>query len=130
MILFLLFFSEAVLISCLCFFLRKEKELCQIEKRYAIKRRWKEDDFAFKSVQVRLFSKKIRMLLLELHRLSSESAFLLEMKKKYAGKFCYLIDFKSGYLHLDYYHYCDGKEMVLQKLVENKSQECCNNYSI
>ncbi|KAK3716896.1 hypothetical protein QZH41_017010 [Actinostola sp. cb2023] len=63
---------------------RNEKTLTNIEKQNGVRKRWTEADATFHSAKKRLTEKSRTRLLMRLHKLASERAFLLEMKRKYA----------------------------------------------
>ncbi|KAK3721444.1 hypothetical protein QZH41_002976, partial [Actinostola sp. cb2023] len=63
---------------------RNEKTLTNIEKKNGVRKRWTEADATFHSAKKRLTEKSRTRILMRLHKLASERAFLLEMKRKYA----------------------------------------------
>ena len=68
------------------FFLRNVKRLEAVEKKHGVRQRWQEHESPFLAAKRRLDEKYSRRQMLQLHKLASERTFLLEMKRKYAGR--------------------------------------------
>lgn len=65
---------------------RLEKLQTSIERQQGIQRKWIVASSLYKEVLARLKLKQGCQLLKKLHHLAAERIFVLEMKKKYAGK--------------------------------------------
>jgi len=57
-----------------------------VEKEQGIQKKWSVTSSLYKDVLARVKSKQVSQLLRKLHHLAAERIFVLEMKKKYAGK--------------------------------------------
>ena len=68
------------------FFLRNVQRLEALEKKHGVRQRWQEHESPFLAAKRRLDEKNSRRQMLQLHKLASERTFLLEMKRKYAGR--------------------------------------------
>lgn len=67
-------------------FSRNVKRLEALEKKHGVRQRWQEHEPPFLAAKRRLDEKNSRRQMLQLHKLASERTFLLEMKRKYAGR--------------------------------------------
>lgn len=61
------------------------KRLDALERKHGKRQRWQETETSFRAAKKRLEDKNSRRQMFQLHKLSSERMFLLEMKRKYAG---------------------------------------------
>ena len=72
-------------------FCRSEKTLAALEKKNGVLKRWKLESPAAANAYHHLKQKRKNEICVKLQYLSVERMFLLEMKKKYAGKFISLL---------------------------------------